>query len=115
MKKSWIILLVVIIGLSSIAATPLFSTRVNESLRLMLNSEGKFRWIIPADEGCTVPGNLAVTGTITAGNITTITSLSLQKHYAQLSSTVNQQPGTTSPVVVTFNQHDQIQGIHIVR
>lgn len=61
--------------------------------------------------GGTITGNLAVTGTITAGDLTTTTSLSLQKHYAQLSSTVSQQPGTTSPVVVTFNQNDEIQGL----
>lgn len=61
--------------------------------------------------GGTVTSNLGVTGTITAGNLITTTSLSLQKHYAQLSSTVNQQPGTTSPVVVTFNQNDSILGI----
>lgn len=111
MKKVWTITLLVIMGLSSIAATPLFSTRVNESLKSMLNSDGKFTQIIPADNGCTVTGNVDVTGTVTAGNLTTTTSLSLQKHYAQLSSTVNQQPGTTSPVIVTFNQNDQIYGI----
>lgn len=109
-----------IASISAYADTPLYSTKVDRALSDALDANGKWERIlvspgseaqVRSDLGVASNTNPVFTGTITAGNITTTTSLSLQKHYAQLSSIVNQQPGTTSPVVVTFDQNDQIQGL----
>lgn len=57
--KKYFILSIICAGILSLAATktPL-STYVNESLRNMLNREGKFKEIITAEEGCTITGKL---------------------------------------------------------